>query len=80
MNQEELRKILRAEKQRQNRTWGWITRHSGVAYSTICNFAIGERDTSLNVIIRLLDVLGLELCVRRKKDETKNLRPMQKNH
>lgn len=69
MDQEGLRRLLRAEKAKQNKTWRGISRKSGVAYSTIGNFLMGERDTSLNVAIRLLEALGLELCVRRKKNE-----------
>lgn len=69
MNQDEIRRIVKAEKKRQRLTWQKVTDRSGIAYSTIQNFAIGIRDTSLGVVIRLLDALGLELCVRRKKHE-----------
>ena len=69
MTQDEIRRIMKAEKKRQRLTWRKVTDRSGVSYSTIQNFAIGIRDTSLDVAIRLLDALGLELCVRRKKHE-----------
>jgi len=69
MTQDEIRRIVKAEKRRQRLTWQKVTDRSGVAYSTIQNFAIGFRDTSLDVAIRLLDALGLELCVRRKRHE-----------
>lgn len=69
MTQDEIRRIVKAEKKRQRLTWRKVTDRSGVPYSTIQNFAIGIRDTSLDVAIRLLDGLGLELCVRRKKHE-----------
>lgn len=67
MTQDEIRRIVKAEKKRQRLTLQKVTDRSGVAYSTVQNFAIGIRDTSLGVAIRLLDALGLELCVRRKK-------------
>ena len=80
MNQEGLRRILRAEKEKNGMTWKHVSRISGVSYTALCNFVYGCRNTSMDVIIRLIDAMGLELCVRRKKDETKDLRQVQKNH
>lgn len=74
MNQDGMRKVLKAEKERLGLTWKKISRNSGVSYTALGNFIGGERNTSLDVVIRLMDAMGLELCVRRKKDETKNLR------
>lgn len=74
MNQEGLRRILRAEKEKAGITWKQVSRESGVSYTALENFLIGCRNTSLDVAIRLVEAMGLELCVRRKKDETKNLR------
>ena len=80
MNQEGLRRILRAEKEKNGMTWKHVSRKSGVSYTALCNFVYGCRNTSMDVIIRLMDAMNLELCVRRKKDETKDLRQVQKNH
>ena len=74
MNQDGMRKVLKAEKTRLGLTWKKISRDSGVSYTALCNFVYGCRNTSMDVIIRLFDTMGLELCVRRKKDEAKNLR------
>ena len=69
MDQDGLRRVLVSEKEKREQTWRKISENSGVAYSTITNFVMHTRNTSLDVAIRLLDAVGLELCVRRKKHE-----------
>jgi len=69
MTNEDLRRIVRAEKKKQGKTWRQIHEESGVALTTIDNFCVSTRNTSISVITAVLDVLGLELYVRRKKHD-----------
>lgn len=66
MKDERIRKIILQEKQNKGFTWCEIARRTGIAQSTICNYALGYRNTSLGVVCAILDVLGLELTARRK--------------
>lgn len=74
MDNDSIRRIVRAEKKRQHKTWRQISDLSGIGRSTVENYCTGGRNTSIVVIVGILKALGLELCVRRKKDETKDLR------
>lgn len=68
MTQDTIRRIIKAEKKRQRRTWPSIAKESGLSRATIENYCCGCRNTSMNVIEALLDTLNLELFVRRKRD------------
>lgn len=69
MTNDDLRRVVRAEKKRQGKTWRQIHEESGIAATTIGNFCLGTRNTSITVITAILDALGLELYVRRKKHD-----------
>lgn len=45
-----------------------ISQRTGIAQSTLCKFIQGERGLSLESADKLMDLLGLEIRPRRRKD------------
>ena len=67
MTQEVLREIIHSQKEKGGYTYKLMSEKSGVPIPTIQNFVHGKRNTSIEVMEKILGVFGLELSVRRAK-------------
>ena len=68
MDADYIRGIIREYKARTGKSLRHIARNSGVAQSTVYNYMHGTRNLSYELTEQILNALGLELYVRRKKD------------
>jgi len=68
MREDDLRRIIRKEKEKRGLTLEALEALSGVSRSTIGNWVTGSRNMTLRTLILLLNALGLEIGVRRKKE------------
>ena len=50
------------------RTREALSRESGIDAGLLCNFVHGKRRLSLRAVVKLADVLGLELVLRPKRE------------
>ena len=69
MTQEVLREIIHSHKEKGGYTYRLMSEKSGVPIPTIQNFVHGKRNTSIEVMEKILGVFGLELSVRRAKND-----------
>ena len=64
----ELRRAVREAMEREELTQGEVARALGVSRSRVGHLLSGARGRIPKSLLRLLDVLGLELVVQRKRD------------
>lgn len=65
---ERLIKIMSQEKERSGRTWGEIEVKSGIGRKVPNIWLSGRCMPNIVTFIQILSALGLELCIRRKKE------------
>lgn len=73
MRDDDFRKIIAKEKERRGLTYADLEAMTGAAQQTINNYVIGARSIRIGTLVLILEGLGLELGVRRKKDVQKSI-------
>lgn len=61
-------RIMKQEKDRSGITWDKVEKKAGLGSYCTRNWIIGQCMPSLVAFIQALNALGLELCIRRKRD------------
>ena len=68
MQAEHFRRLILAEKARRGMTYEDLEWETGVSRTTIHSYLKRRRDITVQKLFKILDGLGIELAVRRKKD------------
>jgi len=69
MTDRQIIKVMRHERQKKGLTASELSVSGGMSYTTVSKWERGETAATLGNLIAVLHVLGLELVVRRTKDE-----------
>ena len=70
MTTDEIIKVMARERERQGISYKQLQQKSGVELHTIAKWVCGESRPRMEVMIDVLDALGLELALRRKNNGT----------
>ncbi len=69
MTDEAIRRLIRKEKERMGLSYEEFEWRSGVPRTTLNNFVNGTtKSITLGTLVKVLDGLGLEIRIRRKKE------------
>lgn len=66
---ERLLAVMRKEKERLGVPWYEIERKAGVGSYVTRNWLAGQCMPTIETFSRVLDALGLELCIKRRKQD-----------
>jgi transcriptional regulator with XRE-family HTH domain len=66
MNNQQIGKIVQERRDYLNLTQKDVAEMSGITFKSISEIELGRRNTSINTLNRVLDVLGLILSVQIK--------------
>ena len=70
MTTDEIIKVMARERERQGISYKQLQIKSGVELHTVAKWVCGAARPRLDVLIDVLDALGLELVLRRKNNGT----------